>query len=288
MGNNIIVHVSNNLTSNGITTFINKINYIFAYKGKHIPNFYLDFSLVSRVDILGVLLTYKILEYSVVNSCFEYPSYNLTYNGHMVNAIVNFGFENLIKSLANNEPNLKDKAYKQLKVEVLSNNCLVAPIALLRSDMCHSDEVIREKYDPIISEYYKSSPDVVEMILEVFTEVLNNFWSHALEDSKSVIAGYGNANQFEIVCTDNGSGIDGTIKEICPKLSSEGALLKAMEDGFTSKKGTNHMGYGLWFINQVVNLSGGKMIIISNDSIYINNNGKIRCDKCPYWKGTMT
>lgn len=280
----MIVNIQKFLDAGHISSFIRLINCVFDYEGKEIPAFHLDFSRVERADLLGVLLTYKVLEYSAVHRCFTAPSHNIYGNQNLMNTIDKFGFEDLIKSLMSIKKNRITKEYKNLEIKN-ENDCVIAPIALLRTEHYHSELVIKNKYEPIITGFYQDD-SVVEMILEVFTEIMHNFWAHAT-DERSIITGYGNKSFFEIACVDNGLGIDGTIHSSFPKYNGGKALSYAMSRGVTSKGGTNHMGYGLWFINEIVSRTKGTLQIISNNSTFCNNNGKSAVQDCPNWHGTI-
>jgi hypothetical protein len=280
----MIVNIQKFLDAGHISSFIRLINCVFEYEEKEIPAFHLDFSRVERADLLGVLLTYKVLEYSTVHRCFTAPSHNIYSNKILTNTINKFGFEDLIRLLMAVNDSMITKEYKNLEIKN-ENDCVIAPIALLRTEHYHSEIVIKNKYEPIITGFYQKDA-VVEMILEVFTEIMHNFWAHAT-DEKSIIAGYGNRNFFEIACVDNGLGIDGTIHSSFPKYYGGKALLYAMSRGVTSKSGTNHMGYGLWFINEIVSRTKGTLQIISNKSVFCNSNGKYSVQISPNWHGTI-
>ena len=280
----MVVNIQKYLDVGHIDTFIRLTNCVFGYTDREVPGFSLDFSRVEKADLLGVLLTYKILEYSTVHRCFSSPIHDIYHNNVLLSTIEKFGFGDLIKSLMSDKKSRATSEYKKLKVKN-DNDCVIAPIALLRSEHFHSELVIRQQYEPVITSFYNSE-SIVEMILEVFTEIMHNFWAHATED-KSIIAGYGNRNFFEIACVDNGIGIDGTIHSAFPGCIGEKALKYAMSRGVTSKKGTNHMGYGLWFINEIVSRAGGIVQIISNDCMFTNKSGRTVLQKCPKWKGSV-
>lgn len=61
-----------------------------------------------------------------------------------------------------------------------------------------------------------------------------------------------------------------------------------MQQGVTSKKNTNHMGFGLWLVNELVTQMRGELYIYSERAYYINRQGTIRKGECYYWRGTIT
>lgn len=175
----------------------------------------------------------------------------------------------------------KKANYKKLDFKI-KGEFFIAPVALLRKDK-FSKEKIKDDFLPKIEEYYKNIPEernidktkVSSMILQCFSEILLNFWEHAVEDTKSIIVANGNSDYAEIICADTGNGIISTLKPVLNKLySKDDILAKAMEKFVTSKKDTDHMGCGLWILNQITNLSKGRLYIFSEGAYYLNNFGK--------------
>lgn len=270
---------------NSVTSFVRVFNFVFNLSGKEMPNYHLAFRKVERCDVTGVLLLYKLLEYSVSSRCFRSPTHDIAYNDFLKECISEYGFLDLIKSLMNNPNDIDLRPYKKLKISS-DEKVLIAPIALIRNDTIHSVDIIKTQYVPIISDFYDDET-TKQMILGVFTEVMHNFWAHAIADNKSIIVGYGTKKYFEIVCCDNGAGIDGTMRERYTNKDSKVLVKRAMENGVTSKENTSHMGYGLWFINEVVTKTGGSLTILSNDVLYRNYFGKIGVTNAPFWKGCI-
>ena len=52
---------------------IRKLGCFYIYKQQQKRLFFLDFSDVKDLDLLGMLILYKFLEYSVINKCFFNP-----------------------------------------------------------------------------------------------------------------------------------------------------------------------------------------------------------------------
>lgn len=280
-----IIWAPKNIELNSITSFVRVFNFVFNLSGKEKPNCHLAFGKVERCDVTGVLLLYKLLEYTVTTRCFSSPTHDIAYNDFLKECISEYGFLDLIKSLMNNPNDVDLKPYKKLKISS-GKKVLIAPIALIRNDTIHSLDIIKTQYVPIISDFYEDKT-VQQMILGVFTEVMHNFWAHAIADNKSIIVGYGTKHFFEIVCCDNGAGIDGTMRERYNNKDSKVLVKRAMENGVTSKEKSSHMGYGLWFINEVVTKTRGLLTIISNDVLYRNDFGKISVMNTPSWKGCI-
>lgn len=287
MANNLrkVIWAPKYLELNNLTTFIRVFNFIFDMDGKEKPYVHLAFGKVVRCDATGALLLYKILEYTVSKRCFRSPTHDIAYNDYLKTYIAEYGFQDLIKSLMNNPNDVDLRPYKKLRISS-DKKILIAPIALIRDDTIHSIDIIKNQYVPIISSFYDDEK-TQKMILDVFTEVMHNFWAHATADDKSIIVGYGTKQIFEIVCCDNGMGIDGTMRECYSNKDSKILVKRAMENGITSKANTSHMGFGLWYINKVVTETQGSLLIVSNDVVYRNSYGKINVSNGPLWKGCI-
>jgi signal transduction histidine kinase len=127
------------------------------------------------------------------------------------------------------------------------------------------------------------------MILLVFSEILLNFWEHAIEDTESIIVAHGNSQNIEIACADTGNGIISTLggSMISENFRPEQILLESLKRGVTSKKMTNHMGYGLWILDQITTMVKGRLHIYSQGAYYYNEYGSKKSGRCGYWQGTI-
>lgn len=261
-------------------SYIGKLNFFFDIQNQRKKEYYIVFQKVEEVDLLGVLLTYKLLEFSVKNGCFHNP--RLLLNEEMKKQIKRFGFDNLISEFVRG--NESKKEYENLKVEI-KDDFLIAPIALIRTNDNNKD-AIKVKYLPVIESYYNDDPTCT-MILQVFSEVLHNFWSHAVNDTLSIIVVHGNKSKIQIACADTGNGIVDTLRGSFGSKPDEYILQKSTDKGLTSKPNTNHMGYGLWYVNEIVTKTKGKLEMFSHKGYYKNHAGKTQAVKSCYWKGTI-
>lgn len=278
----LIIKVPNRIVRNNLTEVIRKLSCFYLYKNKRRDNFYINFSDVEDIDLVGLLVFYKFLEYSVMNNCFRNP-YLLDFdnNIHVVKKIKYFGFIDLISSLKKED--LSDKQYKNLQVQ-FENDFIIAPLPMIKGAI--SSENLNDKYSRQIKRYY-TDEKTHTMIFSVFSELYLNFLAHASGDDKSIIVAHGNKNYVEIVCADSGIGIVNSVTSVLPNCKREMAIQKAVMKGFTSKLNTNHMGYGLWLVNEITTRANGKFLIISNEYAYENNSGKIKTFKSPIWNGTI-
>jgi hypothetical protein len=268
------------LSKNYIMSYIGKLNFYFEIKNQKKEKYFIIFEKVVEVDLLGVLLTYKFLEYSIKNDCFHNPT--LMLNDVMKKQIKRFGFDNLISDFVRG--NEAKKEYENLKVEII-DDFLIAPIALIRSDDNNKD-AIKKKYLPEIERYFKDDATCT-MILQVFSEVLHNFWSHAVKDTLSIIVVHGNKSKIQISCADTGNGIVETLRPSFGSNSDEYILQKSTQKGITSKPYTNHMGYGLWYVNEIVTRTNGKLEMFSQRGYYKNSLGKVQSVRSCFWKGSI-
>ncbi|MBC5773063.1 HAMP domain-containing histidine kinase [Pontibacter sp. KCTC 32443] len=285
-------------TVSSVKTFIDDIDKVFTLSGKNAKGFRLNLANIKSASMLGVLIIYKFIEYTSKSSCFMNP--RISINETMDKEFEKFGFANLIKAfikgrdedekeIKSNEEGISEKVkeYKKLKIYI-GENFIIAPQALLRNDKYSKDKLNKE-YLPELQKYYEYDEKIIDMVLLVFSEVLLNFWEHAVEDSHSIIVANGNKQHIEIACADSGNGIIDTLKTVLnDTISKPEAILKeAVKKGVTSKKRTNHMGFGLWILDQIVTESGGRMHIYSQGGYYFNDAGKINAGKCGYWQGSI-
>lgn len=266
-----------------VIPLLESVQDIFQWKGKKNPEVIFALNEIKNVDVLGLLLIYKVIEFCVERDCITRSK--ITGNKYIKNQLKQFGFWKLLTAYLQNADNVN---YGDLDI-VLTNNLFIAPFPLLR-DVDYDEKNIRESFLPQIEAFYRNSEtDVSSVILQCFSEILLNFWEHAVTDTKSIIIANGNKDFTEIACADTGSGIVSTLKPILEfGLKGEEILLKSLDKYVTSKRDTNHMGCGLWLINQVVNRSRESCLHLFSEGYYVRNcHGNVETGKCAYWQGTI-
>ena len=201
-----IIYLPSRIDRNNIPEIISKLEYIFQSSGKEIPNIFLNFNNVKVIDITGVLVLYKFLEFSVTHCCFKNPLFNLTQNVILEDKIEKYGFSTLITKLMDNKT--KEQYYKNLSTQVTAD-FILAPVAMIKGD---DSTTQKENALKQIVNYYGNN-DISTMILQIFSEIFQNFISHAEKDTLSVIVVQGNKNKIEFACADNGIGIINSLKE---------------------------------------------------------------------------
>lgn len=272
------------LKPTNVNLLLNSLETAFNLEQKLIPNIKIDLGKVKKTSLLGILLNYKFVEYTYKHYCFKNPE--MIVNDYVQAQWERYGFTDLIHLFIENKDQT-EKGYKKLKVKV-DDRFIIAPQALLRS-RDYSDKFLKTEFLPKIENYYKSNEKVVAMIFLCLSEILLNFWEHAIDDSNSILVAEGNKNNIEIACADTGNGIISTLNSVFFNKSYDKPVIlrKAVEKNITSKKMTNHMGYGLWILNQITTKTHGRFHIYSEGAYFKNEFGKEIVDNCGYWKGTI-
>ncbi len=273
------------ITTNSILSLIRAMSFVFKLKDRMAANYVVDISNVKEINMLGVLLLCKFLEFSISHRCFSEPQLGI--NDIVKEAIAKYGCLSLVQSFMNPKGDNR-KELESLKTKI-QDNFIIAPKALLRNDS-YSKESLNTDYLPAINDYYSNTIKASDMILQVFSEILLNFWEHAVDDTRSIIIAHGTKTNIEIACIDTGNGIKTTLSENVKLKKSEKSdilLSKAVQKGVTSKTNTDHMGFGLWIVDEIVSKVGGRLRLISESSAYINDSGKKTTTGCDYWGGTI-
>lgn len=274
---NYVFSVPKSVDHNNILPFLRMAEGIFKMKHQMKKNVLFDLFFVNKTNILGLLLMYKFIEYTTTNECFELPQ--LRYNSYVEEQLKKYGFWELFQAYMKN----KDVNYDKLDF-IQEGRFFIAPLALLRN----SRYDIKEHFLPEIESYYSYNDKIVSMVLLCIGEVLLNFWEHAVNDTKSIIVASGNESKVEIACADTGNGVISTLSPtLARRISKEEVLAKSLEKGVTSKRMTNHMGYGLWILNEIVTATKGKLHLYSEGAYVFNDHGKIKKGPCSFWQGTI-
>lgn len=267
------------ISISNIKTFIRKINNVFSIQ--YLQKNGMKFSLwkTKEIDFLSIVLLYKFLEYSVVNKCFYKPTIYLS--DEVKKTIKFYRFHNIVTALIEGN-DIKDE-FNSLKIEI-KDDFIIAPIALSQKKII-TNEQWNKNLLPNIMQYYHD--DIALMIFQFFIELYSNFTSHANDETRSIMVAHGTKNWIEIVCIDNGIGIVNSLRDIFPRMSPNKVLEKAMCKYTTSKSEQGHMGYGLWYINEIVKKINGRLEIWSNNAYYKSIGNKTISMMSPNWQGTI-
>jgi hypothetical protein len=272
-----------NLTKNYVLDFLNRVEKTFQWKEKQVPDVHIDLSPIREVDILGLLLIYKYIDYTYTHFCFKKP--NLIIDEYINEVWEKYEFTSLIQAYVSNKE-VSDRPFKDFKIK-LEDKCIIAPQALLRNSD-YTNEYLKKEFIPKIETYYKGQIKSTDLIFSCFSEILLNFWEHAVQDTKSVIIADGNKSKIEIACADTGKGIITNLGNFFGENVKKSTLLcQAVKKGVTSKPNSNHMGFGLWLVDELAKANGGKLHIYSQGYYYLNDYGKIKSGTCANWPGTI-
>ena len=275
---NKIYNVPKQLNVSGALQFLRMAEDIFYIRQNRIPDVKLSLDMVNEIDTFGQLLIYKYVEFTTKNDCFFSP-YIIT-NPYVDEKLKESGFQNLLNAFIYS----KDIDYRKLDYQEDGDSFFFAPIVLDR-DRNISE---KDKMTPRIKNFFKDDPKIVSMAMTIIGEISLNFKEHAVEDTQSVMVVSGNRSKIEISCADTGMGIITSLANLYPSIKKREKLIeKAMEKGVTSKKATNHMGFGLWIVNQLATLTKGQFCVFSEGAYYFNKHGKYRIGQCSFWKGTI-
>lgn len=271
------------LNATNLNSFLNVIQVIYKLENTFSKGYVLDLSKIKKVNVLGMLMIYKVIEYTVVNNCFTLPS--IHFQDYIKIKINEYGFGSLFDAYVNNSS--RDEKLKNLEIKI-TDTFILAPQPLLRESN-FTNNFLREKFLPKLSQYYKGQDKIISMVSLCFSEILLNFWEHAVNDTQSIMIANGNNQHIEIACADSGNGILTTLKENIKykDLNDLQLFSSCVKKGVTSKDKTNHMGFGLWILDELVKAAGGRLHIYSEGYQYINDYKKIKIDKSSYWKGTI-
>lgn len=277
------ITVPPHFNANSVDEFLKKTEYVFINPSK-IDKLTINLKPLKNISIVGLLLIYKFMDYTSQKAKMA-DGYVLT-NDVITKAWDDYQFNELINAYIKRSI-ATEKDYKDFKVSV-KDNLIIAPQALLR-DTNYTNTYLRDEFLPKLSHYYSFDEKIAELIFTCISEILLNFWEHAVDDTKSIILADGTKDKIEIACADTGDGIISNLEPFFPQLAKnkEEILAKSLERGVTSKKGTYHMGYGLWLVNELVNLNRGKLHLYSQGYFYRNDFGKIKMGKTGYWPGSI-
>jgi len=108
-------------------------------------------------------------------------------------------------------------------------------------------------------------------------EIFNNIHDHSGSDAGCIFAQwYPKESELQIAVADFGCGIPAVVRSVEPDISDANALVRATEDGFSTKSNPRNRGIGLFFLIQnVVERFGGSLTLRSGSGAvrFENRNG---------------
>jgi len=140
-----------------------------------------------------------------------------------------------------------------------------------------------------------SNPLTIESLRCMLLELLDNCFSHAAIDHSlhGIVCcqPWRNGNLAQIALADSGIGIRSSLLEnhdLKTRLKRENACELATEFGVTSKPQGRHSGYGLALTRELMEQTGGNLLLISGSEVFQSCEGKSDSDylETP-WHGTL-
>ncbi len=257
--------------------FLREVSPLFGMVNKAVPNVVFDAYDMEKAGLLGHLLIYKFMEYSFKKQCFMNPTFSI--KDGIFNEFKKTGFQKLVLAFVND----KKKEFEKLKYEE-ENGIFIAPINLANFEKGDGQDL----YAPQIRDYYENLK-LAFIVTLCMSEIAANYSAHAEDDTNSILVAKGNHDLFEIACADNGMGIINSLRpSLNKRLTPYEVLEQAMQQGVTSKQGTDHMGFGLWLVNEMVTMLNGELYVYSDRAYFINRQGGTRKGESDYWRGTIT
>jgi len=123
---------------------------------------------------------------------------------------------------------------------------------------------------------------------------MNNVADHAESAGYAMSQYFERNKKIQFVVTDRGVGFLSNMQLNFNDVQNEGeAILKAIEKGITSTKQKmygqeRNAGYGLYAMFEILRMTGGRFVIISNDTLVRYENKKIETVRLtPAWKGVV-
>src|SRR5262249_23929553 len=101
------------------------------------------------------------------------------------------------------------------------------------------------------------------------SELFNNIEDHTQYDIGSIfVQHFPNEKRVTVSVSDFGLGIPDSVRKKLPKLDDPAAIMKAVEEGFTTKSKPTNKGVGLdYLLRTVVLANGGQVTIYSQKGI---------------------
>lgn len=281
-----------NLTLNHIHKFIEDSSKYFSYENSQTPNFILDLRHIEKISLIGQLILYKFISFTVEKRCFFNPKINgLEDNEYLYTELEKNGFLDIINAYIRNAKEKElIRQYRKLKI-INENNLILAPQKLLRYEMSDRKTLEEEYFSKLLGFYGNNVKS--RTICLCIGELINNFYSHATNDTGTIMVAKGNHSFIDICFADTGNGIINTLRDSNKKYLkySKTKIMKlAVSKNVTSKPGTAHLGMGLFLIAKVAEFdSEGTFRIISDEVEFRQENKKTaRIIESSFWKGTIT
>ena len=138
-----------------IRDFLGKTEFIFKRNTTYIANFTLDLSHIKEISILGMLVIYKFIAYTVKNKIFRHPTLNWGVTSSVKSLFNEYGFTPLIDNFVNYKNKTKiTESYKALKSSS-TEELFCAPHSMLRTEANRNE--LEQDFLNKIAEFYDTT-----------------------------------------------------------------------------------------------------------------------------------
>jgi len=143
------------------------------------------------------------------------------------------------------------------------------------------DTIAGQVTEKIVANAHKLSfddkKDLADYLKYLMSEMMDNVVSHSQSSIGGLVTAqyYPTKDKVQVVIVDNGVGFLKTLLSKYRLQNEQEAILKAMEKAVSGSNAfapyTNvpkHAGLGLYFLSQIIRHTNGKLLIVSNDTVY--------------------
>ena len=161
------------------------------------------------------------------------------------------------------------------------------------------DSIAKDVTDKIIQNAHnlttEDRKDLSEYLRYLVSEMMDNVVSHAQSPCGGYITAqyYPQKKKVQVVIIDNGLGLKQTLSHKYPLETESDAISKALEKEVTGSNSFSiynnipkHAGLGLFFLTSIIRETAGKLLLVSNDTIYRSEND-ISQKLNTHFKGTI-
>ena len=155
------------------------------------------------------------------------------------------------------------------------------PLEHFTNEFGNKDEIASNVTKKIIENAHNLSDDdkldLSKYLQYLISEMMDNVISHSLSPIGGIVTAqyYPTKKKVQVVIIDSGVGLLKTLAKKYPVQSEKDAIIKAMEKEVSGSNAfapyTNipkHAGLGLYFLSRIIEYTSGKLLIVSNDTVY--------------------
>jgi hypothetical protein len=141
------------------------------------------------------------------------------------------------------------------------------PLRQIAHQDCHA--WLQQRFVPWLAGRLEVTPPSLYPFKVCLSELFNNIQDHTRFDIGTLFAQhFPNENNVFVAISDFGDGIPEKVRTKLPELGDRQAIIKATEDGFTTKSEPGNRGAGLDYLLRVVVAGhGGKVTICSSNAM---------------------